>query len=171
MVIYKFTHIESGKVYIGQTIQDANQRRLEHLSESRNAKTTHKFHNALKKYGEDAFTFEVIASASTLDELNLLEVKYIADYNSIEEGYNLREGGDNRLHHPASIEKMRASQKAAHARRKENGVDGGWVRKDGGPMKGKVHPKKGKPSTKWSEEARARFSLNRQEYYANRSKE
>jgi len=33
----------------------------------------------------------------------------------------------------------------------------------------KPHPKKGKPSTKWSEEAKARFSQNRQEYYKNRN--
>ena len=33
MHIYKFTHIESGRCYIGQTIQDPYRRRLEHISE------------------------------------------------------------------------------------------------------------------------------------------
>lgn len=30
MYIYKFTHISTGKCYIGQTIQDPNRRRLAH---------------------------------------------------------------------------------------------------------------------------------------------
>lgn len=34
-------------------------------------------------------------------------------------------------------------QKAAHARRRDEGTEGGWTRKDGGPMLGKEHPNKG----------------------------
>jgi hypothetical protein len=30
MHIYKFTHIETGRCYVGQTIQQPNRRRLEH---------------------------------------------------------------------------------------------------------------------------------------------
>ena len=169
MNIYKFTHIETSRVYIGQTTQDPNQRRLEHLSDSRYTKRTHRFHNALRKYGEDAFTFDVIASASNLDELNLLETKYIKEYNSIENGFNIRNGGDNKTHNQESIEKMRLAQKAAHARRRE--ANGGieTMNKKSGYKFSKPHPKKGKPSTKWSEEAKERFSKNRQEYYKNRN--
>ena len=32
MHIYKFTHTESNRCYIGQTIQDPNHRRLEHIA-------------------------------------------------------------------------------------------------------------------------------------------
>ena len=71
MHIYKFTHLETGRCYIGQTIQDPNQRRLEHICDSKHTPRTYHFHNALKKYGEDAFSFEVIAEASSLDELNI----------------------------------------------------------------------------------------------------
>jgi hypothetical protein len=35
MYIYKFTHIDSKRCYIGQTIQNPNQRRLEHISDSK----------------------------------------------------------------------------------------------------------------------------------------
>ena len=169
MYIYKFTHIKTDRVYIGQTIQDPNRRRLEHLSDSRYNKRTHRFHNAIRKYGEDAFTFEVITTAPNLDELNLLETKYIKEYNSIKNGFNIRNGGDNKTHHQESIEKMRLAQKAAHARRREANGRIEKMNKKSGYKFSKPHPKKGKPSTKWSEEAKARFSQNRIEYYKNRN--
>ena len=143
MHIYKFTHIESGRVYIGQTIQDPTHRKLEHISNSRYTTKEHHFHNALRKYGIDSFTFEVIDSANSLEELNLLEEKYINQYNSINNGFNIRQAGGNKLHSEESKQQMSESQKAAHARRRLEGKDGGWVRKDGGSMKGKSHPNKG----------------------------
>jgi group I intron endonuclease len=123
MVIYKFTNIITDKCYIGQTVQDPNHRRLEHLNTKRLQKSTTHFHNAIKKYGKDAFEFEILAYAKNLAELNELEEYYIAKYNSIEFGYNLAMGGDNRRHHASTIKKMGESQKAAHARRKAAGTD------------------------------------------------
>lgn len=143
MYIYKFTHIKTGRSYIGQTIQDPNRRRLEHIADSRYTTKTYHFHNALKKYGVDSFLFEVIAEAASLEELNLLEEKYIQEYDSINNGFNIRNGGRNKIHHSNSIKRMSEAQKAAHARRRSEGRDGGWIRKDGGPMKGKSHPNKG----------------------------
>jgi group I intron endonuclease len=144
MYIYKFTHIDSGRSYIGQTIQDPNQRRLEHINGSKYSTRTYHFHNAIKKYGIDSFIFEVIdSSASSLEELNILEEKYVIEYDSINNGFNIRNPGSNKTHNPESIERMCVAQKNAHARRREQGIDGGWKRKDGGPMLGKVHPNKG----------------------------
>lgn len=40
MHIYKFTHIESNKSYVGQTIQNPNTRRPGHISGSRYSKKT-----------------------------------------------------------------------------------------------------------------------------------
>ena len=151
MNIYKFTHIETGRVYVGQTIQEPNHRRLSHLAAARGTKRTNKLYNAMRKYGEDSFVFEVIATADSIKELNQLEVKYIKEYDSIVNGFNLREGGDNRKHSPESIEKMRRVHKARHA----NNKIGGWTRRDGGPMLGKSHPAKGKPGKKWTEEMKA----------------
>ena len=143
MHIYKFTHIESNRCYIGQTIQDPNQRRLEHIADSRHTTREYHFHNALRKYGIDAFTFEVIDKATTLDELNLLEEKYVEQYDSIANGFNIRQPGGNKLHSEESKQRMSAAQKEAHAKRRIAGTEGGWKRKDGGPMNGKVHPNKG----------------------------
>jgi len=160
MHIYKFTHLETGRCYIGQTIQDPNQRRLEHICDSKHTPRTYHFHNALKKYGEDAFSFEVIAEASSLDELNILEEKYIKEFDSIANGFNIRNGGGNKTHHPDSIKRMSDAQKAARVHRKINGTDKGWKRKDGGAMSGKTHSAETK--LKMSIAAKARKTANRE---------
>jgi group I intron endonuclease len=123
MIIYKWQHKENGKCYIGQTIQGANQRRLEHLSEARHSPTTYCFHNALRKYGEEAFTYEVIEECNSLEELNEREVYWMDYYNSIDEGYNLRRAGEAKIHSEISKKKMSEAQKAAHARRRAEGKD------------------------------------------------
>jgi group I intron endonuclease len=143
MHIYKWTHITSGKCYIGQSIQSPNQRRLEHINDSKYTTKTYHFHNALRKYGIDTFTWEVIATANSIEELNLLEEQYVTQYDSINNGFNIRQAGNNKLHSKESKQRMSESQKNAHVRRKLEGKDGGWIRKDGGPMKGKSHPNKG----------------------------
>ena len=138
MHIYKWTHKETGKVYIGQSTQEPNRRRLEHINGARYTNKSYHFHNAIRKYGVEAFEWEVLDYANNLEHLNELEEKYIEEYNCIEEGYNIRQGGNNRLHSKESKQRMSEAQKVAHARRRANGKDGGWTRKDGGPMKGKV---------------------------------
>lgn len=138
MYIYKFTHIESGRSYIGQTIQDPNQRRLEHIADSRYTTKEYHFHNALRKYGINSFTFEVIANAADLDELNLLEEQYVNRYDSINNGFNIRQAGGNKLHSEESKKRMSVAQKDAHARRKAEGRDtfvktrktSGWTRSE-----------------------------------------
>jgi len=137
MYIYKFTHIDTGRSYIGQTIQNPNQRRLEHIADSRYTSREYHFHNALRKYGIDSFIFEVIDQASSIEELNLLEEKYVEQFDSINDGFNIRQAGGNKLHSEESKQRMREAQKAAHAKRRAEGREGGWTRKDGGPMKGK----------------------------------
>ena len=143
MHIYKFTHLESGRCYVGQTIQNPNQRRLEHIADSRYSDKEYHFHNALRKYGVDSFVFEVIDSARSLEELNLLEEKYVAVYDSINNGFNIRQAGGNKLHSEESKQRMSKAQKAAHFRRRSEGTEGGRIRRDGGPMLGKIHPNKG----------------------------
>ena len=138
MHIYKWTHKETGKSYIGQSIQDPNKRRLEHISHSRTSNKTYHFHNAIRKYGVESFNWEILDYADNLLQLNELEERYIKEYNSIKNGYNIREGGNNKLHSKESKQRMSDAQKFAHARRRANGGDGGWKRKDGGPMNGKT---------------------------------
>lgn len=112
-----------------------------HQADARGGKNTH-LYNSMRKYGVDQFVWEVIDSATCLDDLNNKEAYWLAYFKQFTECYNIRDAGGNKLHNSESIEKMRLAQKAAHARRKAEGKDT-WTRRDGGGMKGKAHPRKG----------------------------
>ena len=96
MIIYKVTNKVNGKIYIGQTVRTLEQRKWQHLNAAKHGCKTH-FYNAIRKYGEDNFVFEVIDEASSIQELNALERYYIAKFNCIKEGYNMVDGGNNNV--------------------------------------------------------------------------
>lgn len=159
MHIYKITNTLNNKIYIGQTVQkNPKMRWYQHCADAKNGKDS-RLCNSMRKYGVDNFMWEIIDTAQTLPDLNAKEEQWLLHYRQITECYNIREAGGNKLHSAESIEKMREAQRQAHARRRAEGKDGGWKRIDGGPMLGKTHPKKGKQSKKWSEEAKAKLSL------------
>lgn len=92
MIIYKITNKINGKCYIGQTIQTLEQRWYKHLHDSR----CPAIRDAIKKYGEDNFSVEVIDTAETIEELNEKEVYWISFFDSlVPNGYNLQNGGKN----------------------------------------------------------------------------
>ena len=88
MIIYKITNKINGKVYIGQTSRTLNARWKQHIRNAKKGVKT-KFYNALRKYGADNFTAEVICKAYSNEELNDLEIYYIHKYDSIRIGYNM----------------------------------------------------------------------------------
>ena len=94
-IIYKVTNQENDKVYIGQTIQTLQERKNKHYYKARqeNDYNTH-FINALRKYPENSFTWEIIDTANSQEELDKKEKEWIAYYNSVEEGYNTKDGGE-----------------------------------------------------------------------------
>lgn len=51
----------------------------------------------MNKYGIDNFEFEEICKANSKSELNYLEAKYILEYDSVRNGYNMGYGGDNNV--------------------------------------------------------------------------
>ena len=73
-IIYGSRNIVNGKWYIGQTTVGLENRRRQHLSTARNNNChTYRcvFHDAIRKYGEDAFEWTVLESdIHTYDELN-----------------------------------------------------------------------------------------------------
>lgn len=99
--IYKFTNLINGKCYIGQSI-DIEQRRLAHLSgvkNSNNAEYDTQLHQAIRKYGIENFSFDVLVEIKSegYDKilLNHLEKYFIEKYNSFKAGYNATPGGDS----------------------------------------------------------------------------
>ena len=91
MIIYKITNKINGKLYIGQTTRTIERRFRDHCTSSKSAISL-----AISKYGKENFSIEVIYEASSLEELNIKEIEFIKQFNSISpNGYNLREGGDN----------------------------------------------------------------------------
>jgi group I intron endonuclease len=124
-LIYKYTG-PSGKSYIGQT-KNHIRRISEHTSKRNRCRV---FHAAIKKYGWDNFTCEILAENLTLETANKLEESYITEHQTIApNGYNLREGGNNHLvsddvkaylkkirNTPEYISKMKLAMKIAQSR-------------------------------------------------------
>lgn len=95
MIIYKATNKNTNKVYIGQTVKSLEARVSNHFARARSneSRKTH-FHNSILKHGEQAFVFEIIDRATSLEELNRKEEHWIAKYDSTNLGYNLALGGE-----------------------------------------------------------------------------
>ena len=94
--IYSVENKINGKRYIGQAV-DYERRVKEHQSRysKDNSKSTRShFYRAIRKYGIENFTFSVLEECS-IKELNALEKKYIKEYDTFKNGYNMTEGGQN----------------------------------------------------------------------------
>lgn len=98
--IYLFTNTVNNKYYIGQAIS-LRKRLLTHLRNFINKRYNNPLYKALDKYGLDVFEITII---QIIDEdlskqdlrkiLDELEIKYISEYNSYNDGYNQTKGGD-----------------------------------------------------------------------------
>lgn len=90
--VYCLTCSVSGKKYIGQTTQTSEKRWKQHRNE-RNRKATH-INRALVLHGVETFTMTVLDTADDQTELDLKEVHWIHQENTLSpNGYNLNEGG------------------------------------------------------------------------------
>jgi group I intron endonuclease len=89
-VIYKITNLVNGKIYIGQTKQKPERRWSRHKHNSKNNINGSLIAKAIRKYGEENFTFETIDHAECTESLNKLEEKYINELNCLTpNGYNI----------------------------------------------------------------------------------
>ena len=93
-LVYIHTCSINGKSYVGQTTKSMKERWKEHLFEKR----PNKFHNALKKYNEKYWKHKILAFADSKEDLDALEDYFIKKYNTIENGYNSKEGGSHGKH-------------------------------------------------------------------------
>jgi group I intron endonuclease len=81
--IYKITS-PNDRIYIGQSINIKNRYRA-HIKDFHLYDT--KLTRSFKKYGIESHTFEIICICDT-SMLDVLETKYIIEYNSLEDGLN-----------------------------------------------------------------------------------
>lgn len=88
--IYKITNKLNGKAYVGQS-NDIERRFKEHQQKGESSRIP--LDVAIQKYGKDNFTYEILEECQ-LNELNQKEKYWISTLNTIENGYNCSEGGD-----------------------------------------------------------------------------
>lgn len=110
-MIYRITHRESGRCYIGQTTRPISLRWRQHQRQS----VCVRLHRAVTKYGPDAFDVEQLSVATNKLLLDFLERFWIGVHQSTDRafGFNLRDGGSFGKHTEASkllmSEKVRAA--------------------------------------------------------------
>ena len=144
--VYKITNTVNNKSYIGISVHEPDKVRIKaHLSGHGNRVIA----NAVKKYGKDAFTYEVL-EANVFDEfLPDLEVFYISHLNTVApNGYNLTYGGSHTIPSEETLRKM----SEAHKGKKHSEET---LRKMSEARKGEKHHNFGK---KHSEETRRKIS-------------
>lgn len=93
--IYKITNLINNKVYIGQTT-DYKRRFSEHRSLGYGRQNSKYLYNAMRHYGIDNFSFEVIEYCENYNEREKFWIKEYNSYYKAENGwgYNMTEGGE-----------------------------------------------------------------------------
>lgn len=94
--VYKVTNSVNGKLYFGISVRPAS-RWSTHKNRA-NAGYISKLSAAIRKYGADAFSFEVIHWCESREDANELEHFFIEEVGTRVSGYNIREGGDSGSH-------------------------------------------------------------------------
>lgn len=108
--IYISTNLINGKQYIGQHAYNGDSIDPKYLGSG------NLFIKALKKYGENNFSCEIIEWCNSYEKLNEREKYWISYYNAVESEnfYNLDRGGRNSSPTEETREKIRNTIKATH---------------------------------------------------------
>lgn len=96
-LIYQYTNTLSGLVYVGQTINPQSRQRDYTRDVASTQPNPRLIIQAMRHAGLESFTYQVLAEASTKDDLNRLEIHYIAalQANNPLHGYNRSIGGES----------------------------------------------------------------------------
>lgn len=81
--VYKITNKVNNKAYIGITSKGLSARWKEHLYSAEHD-CPFKLHRAIRKYGKENFSVELIDFANSWEELTKKEQQYISEYNSLQ---------------------------------------------------------------------------------------
>lgn len=97
--IYKITNQINGKVYIGKTEDTIEKRFKEHCKAATRTKEKHRpLYAAMRKYGTENFSVELVEKVNPNDNLEEKECYWIDYFKSYEEGYNATKGGDGKYY-------------------------------------------------------------------------
>jgi group I intron endonuclease len=109
--IYLISNTINNKWYVGQTTESLKVRMNKHKSDYRrhaedlkrgyrlkNHGGCPKLYNAMYAHGIENFSIELLETCNTQDELNESEVYFILAFDTIKNGYNIKEGGDSGRH-------------------------------------------------------------------------
>lgn len=96
-IIYKHTNTITGKAYIGLTKHTIEKRWKQHVicaaKAARLKLSTHKFYNAINKYGPDVWVSEILETNVSMTTVETKEMYYISKYDTFHTGYNSTKGG------------------------------------------------------------------------------
>ena len=164
--IYCIICLPTEKWYFGQTVGSISDRWIRHLSSVKKG-SDHKFHRAIRKYGEENFLVEEVmfVEAPTKDalkrKLDYVEMRLIKRFNTKIDGYNSTDGGDGGLLGYVFSEetKRKISLSRIGAKNPNFGkhLSKEHRRKISEAQKGKVSPTKGKTL---SEEHKRKLSIS-----------
>lgn len=142
------------KVYIGQTWDTIESRFQQHKSRAlRKIGGCIKLENSINKYGSDNFYVEKLDEAYTQEEADRLESYYILQFNSIEDGMNLKGGGSHGLFSDESKKKM--SESKTGEKNNRFGITG-----ENHPMFGKKHTDAAKKKISLSQSGDKHWTAN-----------
>ena len=93
MICYIATHNESGKCYVGITKKKLSDRKSDHESHAKVGSHKSRFHDAIREYGKDVFSWKVIAEGSDV-AMQALERILIYEWETFDpdKGFN-KDGG------------------------------------------------------------------------------
>lgn len=91
-IVYKAQNRETGKMYIGITTDSLEARKKDHIDKTHQGEET-RFYEAIGTYGAEAFSWEQIDTANSVNDLAAKERELIVKYNTQENGYNTDAGG------------------------------------------------------------------------------
>ena len=108
--IYKITHRETGRVYIGQSIK-LKRRHNSYKNSGGSGNGNSVIKRAILKYNWDAFDWEILLYANDMNYLNEMEIKFISFYDCLSpKGFNIETGGLN-APFPEHLKKLFSEQR------------------------------------------------------------
>lgn len=90
--IYLVTNLVNNMKYIGATTNSMHQRKLDHLERAKRGQES-VFYEDIRKFNPDNFSWEVIDTCTTKEELANKEQYYIGFFDTFKNGYNSDRGG------------------------------------------------------------------------------